>query len=306
MFVVTTEESRVGRTGIVVAWVVVILVSLLPRAILQEGFRVEVSATASALISAAVLGTALFLSIVWREVRLLRPFLILFVVLVGAEWLVFTAVDQHPAYRRWLNDPSFAVYMPAEQSLRLMVTVLVVVALLVLRRRPSRFFLTTGNLSAPMQRVRWLGVEEGTRWSRFGPIAAVALSGGTLAFLVIAGAPPVDLVAQAAPLLPVVLVAAALNAYNEEVTYRASFLSVLEGPVGRGHALLMVAAYFGIGHYYGVPYGLVGVAMAFALGWLLGRSMLETRGLFWAWFIHFWQDVLIFSFLAIGSIRPGG
>ncbi|MFK5635894.1 CPBP family intramembrane glutamic endopeptidase [Ornithinimicrobium sp. LYQ103] len=306
MFVVTTEESRVGRTGIVVAWVVVILVSLLPRAILQEGFRVEVSATASALISAAVLGTALFLSIVWREVRLLRPFLILFVVLVGAEWLVFTAVDQHPAYRRWLNDPSFAVYMPAEQSLRLMVTVLVVVALLVLRRRPSRFFLTTGNLSAPMQRVRWLGVEEGTRWSRFGPIAAVALSGGTLAFLAIAGAPPVDLVAQAAPLLPVVLVAAALNAYNEEVTYRASFLSVLEGPVGRGHALLMVAAYFGIGHYYGVPYGLVGVAMAFALGWLLGRSMLETRGLFWAWFIHFWQDVLIFSFLAIGSIRPGG
>lgn len=306
MFVVTTEESRVGRTGIVVAWVVVILVSLLPRAILQEGFRVEVSATASALISAAVLGTALFLSIVWREVRLLRPFLILFVVLVGAEWLVFTAVDQHPAYHRWLNDPSFAVYMPAEQSLRLMVTVLVVVALLVLRRRPSRFFLTTGNLSAPMQRVRWLGVEEGTRWSRFGPIAAVALSGGTLAFLVIAGAPPVDLVAQAAPLLPVVLVAAALNAYNEEVTYRASFLSVLEGPVGRGHALLMVAAYFGIGHYYGVPYGLVGVAMAFALGWLLGRSMLETRGLFWAWFIHFWQDVLIFSFLAIGSIRPGG
>ena len=58
--------------------------------------------------------------------------------------------------------------------------------------------------------------------------------------------------------------------------------------------------------HYGIPYGVVGVAMAFALGWLLARSMVETRGLFWAWFIHFCQDVIIFSFLAIGSITPGG
>jgi hypothetical protein len=303
---VTADEPKVARAAILVAWAVVVLVSLLPRVVLQEVFRVEVSATASALVSAVVLTAALMLSFVWRAVRALVPLLILLAVLVGAEWLVFAVVDQHPVYRAWLNDASFAVYMPADQSLRLMVTFLVVVALMVLRRNPKRFFLTVGALSAPMRRIRWLGVKEGTRWSRFAPIATVALCAGTLVFLFVAGAPPVDLVAQAAPLLPVVLVAAALNAFNEEVTYKASFLSVLEGPVGRRHALLMVAAYFGIGHYYGVPYGLVGVAMAFLLGWLLARSMLETRGMFWAWFIHFWQDVLIFSFLAIGSIRPGG
>lgn len=34
--------------------------------------------------------------------------------------------------------------------------------------------------------------------------------------------------------------------------------------------------------------------------------MLETRGFFWAWFTHFVQDVLIFSFMAAGSITPGG
>ena len=76
---------------------------------------------------------------------------------------------------------------------------------------------------------------------------------------------------RAAPLLPVVLLAAAINAFNEEVTYKASLVSALEGPVGPGQALWMVSAYFGIGHYYGVPYGLIGVAMAFALVWLLGR-----------------------------------
>ena len=103
-----------------------------------------------------------------------------------------------------------------------------------------------------------------------------------------------------------ILLAAALNAFNEEVTYKASFLSVLEGPVGPHQAVYMVAAYFGIGHYYGVPYGVIGVLLAGFLGWFLAKSMQETRGLFWAWFIHFWQDVWIFSFMAIGSILPGG
>ena len=90
------------------------------------------------------------------------------------------------------------------------------------------------------------------------------------------------------------------------MTYKASILSVLVGPVGATQALRMVAAYFGIAHFYGIPYGIVGVALAWFLGWILARSMLETRGLGWAWFIHFVQDVLIFGFLAIGAITPGG
>jgi hypothetical protein len=108
------------------------------------------------------------------------------------------------------------------------------------------------------------------------------------------------------PFLPAVLLAAAMNAFNEEMTYKASFLSVLEEPVGKTQALLLMAAFFGIFHFYGIPYGIIGVIMASFLGWILGKSMLETRGFFWAWFIHFLQDVMIFTFLAIGSITAGG
>jgi hypothetical protein len=38
------------------------------------------------------------------------------------------------------------------------------------------------------------------------------------------------------------------------------------------------------------------------LGWLIARSMLETRGFTWAWFIHFFSDIPVFVFLAIGSV----
>ena len=69
--------------------------------------------------------------------------------------------------------------------------------------------------------------------------------------------------------------------------------------------LVFTAAFFGIGHYFGVPYGIVGVLMATFLGWMLGKAMLETRGFTWAWVIHFWMDVVIFFCMALGSVQPG-
>ena len=35
------------------------------------------------------------------------------------------------------------------------------------------------------------------------------------------------------------------------------------------------------------------------MGYLLGKSMLETGGSRWAWLIHWLQDVIIFSFLVM-------
>jgi hypothetical protein len=151
-----------------------------------------------------------------------------------------------------------------------------------------------------------MGVDEGTRWSTLGPILSVAITGGTLAFLVLSGAASLDALSRAIPVIPVVLACAALNAFSEEVTYKAGYLALLLEPVGVRNALRMVAAFFGLGHFYGVPYGIAGVALAWFLGWILARSMHETRGLWWAWWIHFLQDVAIFGFLAVAAITPGG
>jgi hypothetical protein len=224
---------------------------------------------------------------------------------VGVEWFVFTKVDQLPFYQAWLNNPSFNVYMLAEQSLRLLVTLLIIAVLFLLMKTRKAFFLVMGDTHAEVTPVKWLGIKN-ERWNTLGRTFAIIISSGTLAFLILAGRPPLNIVVRALPFLPAVLLAAAFNAFNEEMTYKASFLSVLENVVGKDQALWLMAAYFGIGHYYGVPYGIIGVIMAGFLGWFLGKSMLETRGLWWAWFIHFWQDVLIFAFMAIGSIKPGG
>jgi hypothetical protein len=294
------------KSLVVTAWTFLLLASLLPIIILQEIFGYSVSGDLRSAMAGAVILIGMALTFAWKPIRPLRQFFFLFLVLIAVEWLVFTKLDQLPFYQAWLNNPSFNVFMPAEQSLRLIVTLVIIAVLFLLKRRFGAFFLVKGNVSAPVESVRWLGIKEGETWNKAGRIFAVVISLGTLTFLVLAGRPPLDIVIRALPFLPAVLLAAALNAFNEEMTYKASFLSVLEEPLGKHHALWLMAAYFGIGHFYGVPYGVIGVLMAGFLGWLLGKSMLETRGLWWAWFIHFLQDVLIFSFLAIGSIIPGG
>ncbi len=294
------------KTLIITAWIFLLLASNLPRIILQEIFGVQVSLGMTSASAVVVLGVGLVLTYVWKDVRELRSFFVLFLVLVSVEWLVYTKVNQISFYQTWLKNPSFNVFMLAEQSLRLLVTLCIIVALFILRKTRSAFFLVKGDTSAPVEPVKWLGIKEGERWNKLGRNAAMIISSGTLVFLILAGRPPMDIVARALPFLPAVLIAAILNAFNEEMTYKASFLSVLENVVGKQQALLLMAAYFGMGHFYGIPYGVIGVVMAGFLGWFLGKSMLETRGLWWAWFIHFWQDVLIFAFLAIGSITPGG
>jgi membrane protease YdiL (CAAX protease family) len=60
---------------------------------------------------------------------------------------------------------------------------------------------------------------------------------------------------------------------------------------------LISAVIFGLAHIKGMPNGFIGVILAGLLGYILSKSVHETNGIFWAWFIHFLQDVII-----IGSL----
>ncbi|PYY25099.1 CPBP family intramembrane glutamic endopeptidase [Paenibacillus illinoisensis] len=95
-----------------------------------------------------------------------------------------------------------------------------------------------------------------------------------------------------------ILVFALMNAFSEEIIFRFSFVAVV-GKYGLSPyaAQGMAAAIFGAVHYFGHPGGIAGVLMAAFIGWFLAKSMLETKGFFWALMIHFLQDVLIFSAL---------
>jgi hypothetical protein len=85
------------------------------------------------------------------------------------------------------------------------------------------------------------------------------------------------------------------NSFSEEVVYRLGVIVPLVGSVDTAYILLISAVAFGAPHLRGMPNGIVGALMAGLLGWLLAKSVVEINGIFWAWFIHFLQDIVIFS-----------
>jgi len=112
--------------------------------------------------------------------------------------------------------------------------------------------------------------------------------------------PTLETLLQALPLLPAALFFAAINAFNEEIYFRTSLLSTLPEVIGRSQAMLISITLFGLAHYlYGSPPGIVGFLMTGFLAFLLGKSMLETRGFIWPWFIHFLPDAVIFFSYAV-------
>ena len=97
------------------------------------------------------------------------------------------------------------------------------------------------------------------------------------------------------------LAVATLNAASEEFQFRCVLLAHLKGKFAAGEAILLTAVFFGVGHFYGQPSGVLGVVMAGFAGWIWARSMVETRGGLWAFVIHMVQDMVIFTFLAVGA-----
>jgi membrane protease YdiL (CAAX protease family) len=94
-------------------------------------------------------------------------------------------------------------------------------------------------------------------------------------------------------LLPLVLLLAASNAWTEEIFTRFVIVAGLSGKLSPTAVCWTSALVFGLPHFFGTPSGVVGMAMAGLMGWMLAKSMIETRSMAWALTIHFLQDVVI-------------
>lgn len=205
----------------------------------------------------------------------------------SAEWSIWVATIPAPF-------DMFAVHL-----LRLTPAFAVLLFLLISGRRPSDFYLIKGQIDAEAEPSRLLGMKAPEPWTKLARPFIIIFVVFTVIFLVGSFQPSLDLIVNGLPLLPAALLIAAMNAFNEEFTLRAAPLSELEPGIGKNEGLQITAVYFGLGHYFGYPNGIIGVALAAFLGYFLGKSMIETKGFFWAWLIHFLPDVFIFYFLLV-------
>jgi uncharacterized protein len=208
----------------------------------------------------------------------------------AAPTLIPVALHGNPAVDR----------MVKYQLLTLALTAAYLAVVYRLRPRAFREFARLGDLNAPASPVPALGISAKDGWRKVGLNFALVITVLTAIFVyigVLNGAMP-DLT-KLLSVLPLVIGLSASNAFVEEALTRFGVVVGLHGVVPNRTLYLVSAAIFGGVHYFGTPGGVIGVAMAGFLGWLLARSIVETRGVFWAWFVHFLQDVVIFSGLLV-------
>lgn len=250
----------------------------------------------------------LLLSFIWKALKSLRKFLLIFIIIFylgfggGWEWGFIPFVRSSTAWINWTSQAPWALEAIGTHLLRLTPALVILLMFLIPGRRRKDFFLVLGTINAPVEPSKLLGMKEPKPWTRIGPIFASIFTVVTFIFLLFTTQVTLEAFVLALPLIPVALLIAVMNAFNEEFTLRAAPLSEVFPSIGKQQALLITTVFFGLGHFYGIPNGVLGVLLSAFLGWFLGKSILETKGFFWAWLIHFLPDAFIFSFLAIAAL----
>lgn len=293
-----STDTPQSTPNALIAWFFVLSASALPELALGASYPLPLMHWIT-LSKAGLLIGALIATLAWQTLRPVRALLILLSVihLAGSSMGSFVA---SPIWNKFVGGlhNSFVRAMLNVQFVRVAVMLAVLAALFTIYRDRSRFFLGSGDFSAIASRVPWLGISGKQGWNRTGTILAVFLSMGTLTFLTVAMRPAAAALPMAVSMLPLVLLFSATNALGEEITFRLGLLAPALRIVSANNAMLMSAAYFGLAHYYGIPSGPVGVLMAGFLGLLACRTIIDTKGVGWAFIIHMVQDIWIFWFMA--------
>lgn len=186
------------------------------------------------------------------------------------------------------------------QTITLLITGVFLWVLYLSRRETFFTYFRKGELSAPIKPAPLLAINPKSHenWWHFGRNFMVVISlvtAVTIYFQLVHDQP--FSFSNLLVVLPFVLVFSAVNAFVEESITRLGVVVAFSGLLADKNIAYISAALFGIVHYWGNPGGIMGVVLAAFLGWFLCKSILETKGLFWAWSIHFLQDVIIFSVL---------
>jgi membrane protease YdiL (CAAX protease family) len=230
----------------------------------------------------------------WRALQALRSLIIVWVAYLTASvalWALLDAVgyiawtDRTPKYR-WVTMSVLLISVPALAMLG--------------AARALGFTRTQLNLARGDMRARGLipGGPNDASWTRLGLCSiAITVAGGSVWIVSVAGdtgdGPPLTW-------LPLAFVFAAVNAAQEELRFRLVPLTTLIGAVGDESAMWMTATVFGLAHWSGAtPGGPLGALYNTLIGAWLAKSILETRGVAWAWIIHAAGNLALFVVLVL-------
>ncbi|MCA9874463.1 MAG: CPBP family intramembrane metalloprotease [Anaerolineales bacterium] len=298
----TAVSGPQNRTIIVAAWLSMLFLSRAPQIILQEFLGIDMSSS----ILQWWLGIALCLTagtFIWSVLRPLRGYFIVLLTVYGGT-TVLDSLTSTAVWQSWFGGQTaaWAVRFFGERLGVVLLALLVTAVLLLLGQSRQDIFLTRGNWQVSSG-LRWPGRPKPLGWGVVGPAVALLLA-VLFGWGLLALSPGVQRQWPALiPLLPFVLLFAFMNAFGEEMAFRAGPLSQLWRVIGERQAVWLTAVWFGLGHFYGgIPSGMLGAIQSGLVGFLFGMAMIKTKGIAVPVLMHLLIDTAIYVFLAMTAV----
>jgi len=290
-------DPALDRNLLLVAIVVTLAISRLPEIVLRDILGLDVAWYDWAIVALAA--ALWFASRLLDFLRPLERYLAVMAAIALALALLPVVFESAP-WRSLVPETSQAmVQILATRIVFALVALAIVGWTLALGASRQEAYLVVGELNAPTRTRRGNGY---LGWGTFGPIALFGLMLLMVWFATPQLPASID-IGAALPYIAIGALCALLNAFWEEAAFRAAPLAMLQRAVGPGAGVIILALWFGLGHYYGgIPSGPTALLAVSLLGLLFGRAMIETRGFVWPLALHFGADLVIFTFLAIASV----
>ncbi len=284
------------RVQFYLAWAVVLLLTL-PQIILGAFLHIDTAWLIPARI--ILLGALFSLSFASMHIRPLRGLFLIFLVIYTVEgWFFLTLVPSTPVYQDLFGGDSNLTFF-GERLMRIGAVLVMLLVLLMMGFKRRDFYLAIGDLNAAAEPSPRGIPRKPESWRKFGRNYALISVGLLLLFMIPSFQPSPSKLSISLVLFTVLC--AAMNAFAEEFLYRSALLPQVLPLLGKNASLLLVPLWFGLAHYFGVPNGITGVIITAIGGWFFAKSMIETRGMGWAWFLHFLADFTVYLVLFLAG-----
>jgi membrane protease YdiL (CAAX protease family) len=196
-----------------------------------------------------------------------------------------------------LSGNSFVNGQVNYQLMLLLITGVSLLTTYILNKENFLTYFSFGHISNPGDELKIFGIKQGDSWLKTGLSLCLVITGVTAIFMYFQlKKVDVDWSLLQGGIFWILLFSLT-NSFGEEMIYRLGLVSPLHGLISPTTIFLISALIFGLAHINGMPSGIIGIALAGILGFVLAKSIFETQGFFWSWLIHFLQDVVI-----IGSL----
>jgi len=201
-----------------------------------------------------------------------------------------------------ISSNSYLNFQANYQLLLLLVAVMSLLATYLLNKPNFMEYFSFGQIAASGNELKIFGIKQGDSWLKTGLSLSVVITSVTALFMFFQlKNNNVDWSILQSGIIWILLFSLT-NSFGEEMIYRIGLVAPLKGILAPATIFLVSAIIFGLAHIKGMPSGIIGMSLAGILGYVLAKSVFETHGFFWAWTIHFLQDMVIMGSLYLMNV----